>query len=162
MKIKTIKNKGFISIEILLLFFFISVVFTLQKEYVEKITIWKKIKGNKKRLLILKKYLYTYMTKFKCLPPINESNEIDFNKDNFLNEIPEIYKKDINNKPFKVYKGNLNANEVIYLNINEDMNYKVIIYGHDINIYNPKELKEFFHLKEKKSIILINNEHKCS
>lgn len=160
MKIKTTKIKAFISIEILLFFFSISILLKIYKEYTEKIINYKIINLNKKRLGILKKYLCIYIKKSKSLPPFNKLNEINFDEDSFLKKIPEFYKTDLYKKPFKIYKANMDANEIIYLTMNiHNVTYKIVIYGHDINIYNCQELKSFFN---NKSIVLINNEHKCS
>lgn len=157
MKIKT-KIKAFISIEIILLFFTTACFLKIYKNYLENKQISEKFHINKKKLMVLKKYLCSFIKNNKCLPPINKFNEIDFQSNKFLEEIPNFYKNDSYEKPFKAYLGSMENNEIIYLKIH-NTNYKIIIYGHDINIYSIKELKEFFN-QNKKVIILINNEKK--
>jgi hypothetical protein len=161
MKIKTIKIKAFISMEIILLLFTVSISVKLYNQYAIKIETYNRFKKNKEKLLILKKYLCVYMKENKSIPPINDLGEIDFNENIFLKEIPPVFKT-YNKKAFKINRGNMDKNEILHLTFKYFHNtYKVTIYGHDINIYNSIELKKFFN-KEKKSIILINNEHKCS
>jgi hypothetical protein len=163
MKIKT-TTKAFMSMEIIILLFSVSIILNIYNQYMKKKIIHHQINSNKEQLLIVKKYLCTYIKKYKCIPPMNKVNEIEFDNNDFLNKVPKIYKTDINKKPFKIYKGNINQNEIIYLTTTdlEKINYKIIIYGHDLNIYNPEELKDFLNLKEKRTIILINNEHSCT
>jgi hypothetical protein len=147
--------KGFLSLEIIFFLFVFSIFLQISYSIMNQFKYGYIYNFNKNKMLVLKKYLCVYIKDNFSLPQLvnnellicenNKESVFSFNKNkiNPLSLLPENYKFNYNKKPFKIYKGNINNNELLYI-IDESYSIKIIIYGHDIDIYNKKKLEEIF------------------
>lgn len=159
--------RGFLSLELYLTLFVFTVVLQLSYCFIKQYKYGYIYVLNKNKMLVLKKYLCNYIKENFSIPElmdnqlsiVNKKSQYNFfnKKKDILSLLPTSYQFNYNNKPFKIYLGNIDNNEILYI-VDETYDIKVVIYGHDIDIYNKETLREISTNNEKTTVLFYNKD----